>query len=762
MRIRHIEVTDFLGYARESLSLPVQGVIAICGVSGTGKSSLIVDAVGFALFGYRATRGERIEELRRQGAPGKAMRVLVAFQREDGSSLEIERGLDAQGRAYAAYRDSHGVEITGPKQVEAELRMAIGSMTWQVYYRAFVARQRELAVMTEAGGSERRQFIHRMLGIDAFDRVSQELRRRARAGDGIVKYIEEEIAGGGEDPAADHRDGVARLAEADARLAELDASAQELTAVAQSAEAQLVPLREVRAQAAEQAKLLAAAEAREPEIAAALAALDREDADARLREELRAQAEEIEQELSAARAEKARHDSALAAADERRRLEAELAERRTEREAIDLSPPDAYDGPDLERVIERLAEIEAEGKQQRAERGRLVENQRLLTEDGTCATCLRPTDGPERARLQEIFQAEIATIDSDLELRRTQYAELAGLREDAAAYMTACDLLRKATEHAGVLDGQIARLQQRRDELDAAVGEPADTSALAVRLERAEGRQADLAAAVAWLKDHADRDERRADLLGRLQRLHEARAVAEAFLQAHPGADDLDGAEAELRQAMADAAAADLARARAQGERDALAVDVQRLAERAQALAEQRQRLGAKRAEVTRTRDLDALTVSFRGALAAELRPQLEEMCSQVMSLLSQGKHPALRIDEDYEIALSRGDGEWLPIRMISGGEDTRANFALRLALTRLITDRTGAPFEYLILDEIFESQDDGHRERMLDVLRGVQSLYPQVFLISHVGELHQSAAVDYVIDVADGDGPDRVSLRAL
>jgi len=88
-----------------------------------------------------------------------------------------------------------------------------------------------------------------------------------------------------------------------------------------------------------------------------------------------------------------------------------------------------------------------------------------------------------------------------------------------------------------------------------------------------------------------------------------------------------------------------------------------------------------------------------------------------------------------------------------------RANLALRLALTRLVSQRTGVPVGFLILDEPFINLDQGHVESALEVLGALKPFYPQAFIISHVGDLASSQHIDYRIAVESRKGSDRVKL---
>src|ERR1039458_8474507 len=84
MRPRYLEVKNFLGHEHEQVALPESGIFFLSGESGAGKSSFIVDAIGFALFGSKATRVIRQEQLRHKDHQAEAMEVRALFEFDDG------------------------------------------------------------------------------------------------------------------------------------------------------------------------------------------------------------------------------------------------------------------------------------------------------------------------------------------------------------------------------------------------------------------------------------------------------------------------------------------------------------------------------------------------------------------------------------------------------------------------------------------------------------------------------------------------------
>jgi len=73
-----------------------------------------------------------------------------------------------------------------------------------------------------------------------------------------------------------------------------------------------------------------------------------------------------------------------------------------------------------------------------------------------------------------------------------------------------------------------------------------------------------------------------------------------------------------------------------------------------------------------------------------------------------------------------------------SGGEATRVNFAVRIALSRLLARRAGARLETLVIDEGFGSLDATGRERMVEAITSVQDDFKRIVVITHIDELKE------------------------
>jgi exonuclease SbcC len=73
---------------------------------------------------------------------------------------------------------------------------------------------------------------------------------------------------------------------------------------------------------------------------------------------------------------------------------------------------------------------------------------------------------------------------------------------------------------------------------------------------------------------------------------------------------------------------------------------------------------------------------------------------------------------------------------MYSGGEAFRIDFALRIALSKLLARRAGSPLRTLIIDEGFGSQDSSGRERLVEAINSIQDDFDRILVITHIEEL--------------------------
>lgn len=775
MRLRQLELTNFLSHEEETLILPSEGFFFLDAPSGYGKSSLIVDAVAYALFGPRATRA-RQEELRHVDRPDEPMRVRAVFELPGGELLSIERGLSERGQVHAHVTDGEGTLICeGVNPTERLVRARLGGLSWQQLHSAFVARQDEIDALTQLTGAKRRELVHRLLGVRELELAVAETTDRRRRARLELERLQEQL---GEKTRASVEAWIGEIerehSEALAAVALCAGEIERLRDEHERNAARLVPLAEAEEACARARIEQLSREQLSGKLELARAALLRsEEAEAKLAgsERLAAELKEAEALLEQARAEYRRAvELASLREQEARELEAleQLAPDRllvaagrapTGGETANPSTGEAST-QSPERLRARIDEIDRERKRLDAQRQALATRRDELADAGTCFTCLRPfTSAEEHEHVLGELEREIDTAAGSL-------AELAQERERAELELPVAEsALREQRDRERALVRAQEALGSTRRRLEELLesGEPGEPDTLKQAGSELKGRFDELSLHIGELSVlRRDVNPAAGELVERLagelvelvDRSSELAVVAAA-------ADPTEHAHLQAEQTRLRAEIA-----RREGQLPELEQNATRLTGELARAREELVALGLKltaRDEqyrlVLRLESLTTYLDAFARRLAAEIRPSLEEMGSEMLCQVSHGRFIAMEIDDDYEISIQREEGSWLKASALSGGERIRANICLRLALTRLVSSRTGVPIQFLVLDEPLPSQDPDHVDRILGLLDSLRSFYPQMFVISHVGALRAAKEIDYVIALSAASGAQRVAL---
>jgi len=139
-------------------------------------------------------------------------------------------------------------------------------------------------------------------------------------------------------------------------------------------------------------------------------------------------------------------------------------------------------------------------------------------------------------------------------------------------------------------------------------------------------------------------------------------------------------------------------------------------------------------------------------AIIETVVPELEKEANRVLSRLTDNQmHVALRTQREKKS--QEGLAETLDViiadtsgtrnyELYSGGEAFKIDFALRLALSRLLTNRQGAKLQTLIIDEGFGSQDTSGKERLVEVIKSIEGEFELILVVTHMDELKDSFPV--------------------
>ena len=100
---------------------------------------------------------------------------------------------------------------------------------------------------------------------------------------------------------------------------------------------------------------------------------------------------------------------------------------------------------------------------------------------------------------------------------------------------------------------------------------------------------------------------------------------------------------------------------------------------------------------------------------------------------------------ESFDIRISDDKGE-RPYELYSGGEAFRLDFTLRIALSRLLARRSGAPLQTLVIDEGFGTQDSEGVDRLVDAIEVIRGDFQKNLVISHVEAIKDAFPVTIAV----------------
>ena len=157
--------------------------------------------------------------------------------------------------------------------------------------------------------------------------------------------------------------------------------------------------------------------------------------------------------------------------------------------------------------------------------------------------------------------------------------------------------------------------------------------------------------------------------------------------------------------------------------------------------------------EVTRS-----LVNSFMDQVLIRVKNDIARSAGEILEEVS-GKYSLLKIDDDFNIQVEDG-GEWYPISRYSGGEIDMIAVSVRVAISEYLMrfGPDGESYSFLILDEVFGSQDQEHREKMIQMLRSLEERFPQIIAISHISDV-QGQFDNTLLVVEDELGNSRVEV---
>lgn len=130
---------------------------------------------------------------------------------------------------------------------------------------------------------------------------------------------------------------------------------------------------------------------------------------------------------------------------------------------------------------------------------------------------------------------------------------------------------------------------------------------------------------------------------------------------------------------------------------------------------------------------LEAETNRILGQLSNhQLHVQFVTQRSRTANRTARTPAPNPKLIETLDILIADARGT-RPYETYSGGEAFRVNFAIRLALARLLAQRSGTALQLLIVDEGFGTQDEAGCDRLISAIQAIASDFACILTVTHM-----------------------------
>ncbi len=799
MRVSYLELRNYRRFKELRLQFP-DGIVGILGLNGVGKTT-IIEGIAWALFGNVDEVVRTSRESVRRAAAGQNENCMAIVEFElGGAEYRIEREMSGKSLSMRAELRSRGTVLAdGDKPVRRMVEKLLG-MDHKSFFTSVFARQKELNALQNVAAGERKKVVLRMLRIDGIDDVLVDVRADKRdlkaKVEGAQKTLMTEdgrekekvlrerlpaITSALELALKEYREAEQRESQAARELEAVRAKRDELKKDDDAYNSAASDLKAKQSSLFEQGKrqesVLGRIEVAELKLKR-LPEVERQDSEFK-------GAAERKEDLEKARV---KHEKAKAVAEEIERDRAEMARRTADIEKLQqglgkVSETDAQiaelEAGKLEceeskgSISGRMGELRAKVAKAldsaEKDRKKLREIQEAGRK-GICPTCERVLEdaydllvkklaesADEAGKQAKEFEAEIARLDSELlGVARKEDAikkKRARLEEEAIR-------LRKLESSLAERRGELARLSEKVGQRERALSELGDASFDERKFSEAKEAYERLKAVHDEFTKLNSLKEQHEQLLKDLESVKEAirrtKMEEQTFQDIvrtlepkkglfHLAIKELDEKTASLNKAKDALRRHGSAKDKAQSDLEGAKRDLEEIARVKKVIEDD-----SRRAEDLAL--LEDVVVNFKDNLIGRIAPTLSELASREMDAMTEGKYPKIELDDNYEMQVE-DQGVAYPVSRFSGGESDLANLSLRLAISTIIADRTGAnPMNLLILDEIFGSQDPNRKRSVMSALSRLSVQFRQIFLITHIEDVKDSmSSVIKVEEQEDG-----------
>ncbi len=678
MILKNLTLKNFRKFKNATIEFP-DGVTGVVGLNGAGKST-IFEAVAWVLYGPVAARTAADQIKTKNLASTDPCRVELEFVFE-GENYRVVREMKGKSLTVQATATINGkVAATSAESVTRFIQKKLG-MDFKSFFTSIFARQKELNALSSMNASERRPLILRMLGIDSLDDVIKEIRSDKKEQSNIVDKLSEEIL----DENKKDKDDVYKqqIKEYETQQQKINKEIKTLRQKTEKGKKELEKLKKTVEENKKEYERLKKEKEEQAELKTSFEnKLKLEKEIKELKEKLLKRNKNLDAETK--KLSKFKNiDSDLKSIENRlkdtnKKIETfvkEIEKRKT------LSYRVQKDIEDITKKKDKIKKIGPKAE---------------------CPTCERVLSDQYNVLIKR-FEKEIKTKKDEKEKYSKEIKEKEEQKERSIREKTA--------------------LEKRHNYLQKELREK----------ERIDSTIKHINTELKSEKQLLAKKESNLKKIGKIsfdEKVFEKtkKQVEEFYKKADSSQklvsdkkDTLSELKLELERKQNDIKLNDK--------------EIKNLKEKIEQIQKFKKQIKEGKNKVRYLSVLSDLMSDFRTFLISRIRPTLSSYASDFFNRLTNGKYPEVELDEKYDLQVY-DDGELYNIKRFSGGEEDLANLCLRLAISEVITERAGGVFNFIILDEIFGSQDHIRRQNIMKALNSLSSKFRQIFLITHIEDV--------------------------
>jgi len=678
MILKTLSLKNYRKFKDTSIEFP-EGVIGVVGLNGVGKSTLF-EAIAWALYGPVAAR-TGTEHIKREGAtPSDPCRVELEFQFDDDTYRVVREMTVKQLSASGIVTVNGKIAATGAEIVSKFIQKKLG-MDWKSFYTSIFAKQKELNTLSSMNPSERRQLILRMLGINAVDDIISEIRSDTKEKKTVMDRL-------GTILMDEHGQEKRTFYEQQKQVVEK--KYRELQKNHQEQKKQLLKMNEELEKRKKENEI-------KKQSYEKLCATKEEWDEKKSNYEKKQQ---IENEIQTH--EKLRQERTASLEKQKTKL---LAFKTIDSDLRTLEKQQEKNASLLEKVAKQQEQNETLQQRLHTDEQELRTKKHHIEKMGPqarCPTCERVL-GQQHNTLLKIYTDEL----------KKKHQESKKLTEEAAVILKEYDRLAREKQALQKKNVYLRNQIVEREKLSTSIRHVSEELNNEQRFLEAKKKELKTLGTIRY-------DEKQYSTIR--QKVNDTYQLYQQSLK------QLNDSNEQQQKLL-------LHEKEGEGDINLLNQKIQTFEQQIKEQHALAEKLKKEQQEVQQLSLLSEVMDSYRSYLISQIRPTLSAYASELFDQLTDGKYSHIELDEDYTL-LIYDQGTPYNIERFSGGEEDLANLCIRLAISEIITERAGSVFHFIILDEIFGSQDQIRKQNIIKALNGFSTQFQQIFLITHIDEI--------------------------